>query len=171
MQNVVFNDNFVYQENNSYPNPVCLMWKSNWLLPDLQDQETKQSLATSWENVEWCEPSWGWAVDQNYFRSALTAHPGGPKRTQNNIESPAGLSSGSWFINKNKIKMDSMEGFKGQNHCWVERTQKLFLFAKKHLNHPRDFWENILWTIVGCHWNIYIFLADYILSYCIKVLI
>ena len=43
--------------------------------------------------------------------------------------------------------MASTGEFQGINQYWPKRTQKARLtFAKKHLDDPADFWENILWT-------------------------
>lgn len=43
--------------------------------------------------------------------------------------------------------MVSMAEFQDENLYWVQRIYMAWVsFARKHLDHPQDFWVNILWT-------------------------
>ena len=42
--------------------------------------------------------------------------------------------------------MASMGEFQGENHYWPKNTKACLTFAKHHLDYPRDYKGNILWT-------------------------
>ena len=107
------------------------------------------------------EPSQEWPANQNSSKSASTTHPWGHKRAQTK-ELQASLASVKVSVHDSTIrKRLGRNGIHGrvarQKPLLTKKNTKARLtFAKKHLDHPQDFWDKILWKLFGRYGSGYI---------------
>ena len=97
------------------------------------------------------EPSQDWSANQNYSKTATMIHPGGHKRTQNDIQRTAGLTGlsygqCSWLNHKKYTGKNGIHGRVPRRKPLLTKknTKARLTFAKKHLDDPQDFWRNII---------------------------